>query len=115
MSVSPDLETFKAKYQSNSPQVVWTTLVADLETSISAFMKLGAENEDYSCLLESVEGGAIRGRYTFIGLKPDIIWRCTGNRAEINRQPRPVPPMMPPISLYQKGRWTAFGTCWKNL
>ena len=86
MSVSPDFETFKAKYQSNSPQVVWTTLVADLETSISAFMKLGAENEDYSCLLESVEGGAIRGRYTFIGLKPDIIWRCTGNRAEINRQ-----------------------------
>jgi anthranilate synthase component 1 len=37
-------------------------------------------------LLESVEGGAQRGRYSFIGLKPDVIWRCTGNSAEINRR-----------------------------
>lgn len=86
MSVSPDFEAFQTRYKSNKPQVVWTTLVADLETSISAFMKLSADNEDYSCLLESVEGGAIRGRYTFIGLKPDIIWRCSGDNAEINRQ-----------------------------
>ncbi|HEC00597.1 MAG TPA: anthranilate synthase component I [Sphingomonadales bacterium] len=86
MSVSPDFQTFKTTYDKSAPQVVWTTLVADLETAISAFMKLGADTEDYSCLLESVEGGAIRGRYTFIGLKPDIIWRCRGNKAEINRK-----------------------------
>ncbi|PCJ32775.1 MAG: anthranilate synthase component I [Alphaproteobacteria bacterium] len=85
MSVSPDFGTFKAQYESNKPQIVWTTLVADLETSISAFMKLSANEEEYSCLLESVEGGAIRGRYTFIGLKPDIIWRCVGDKSEINR------------------------------
>jgi len=85
MSVSPDFETFSAPYENNLPQIIWTRLVADLETPISAFMKLSANNEDYSCLLESVEGGAIRGRYTFIGLKPDIIWRCNGDKAEINR------------------------------
>ena len=50
-------------------QIIWTTLVADLETSISAFIKLRADEEEFSCLLESVEGGAIRGRYTFIGLE----------------------------------------------
>lgn len=86
MPDSPSFETFKPQYESNKSQIVWTTLVADLETSISAFMKLSADDEDYSCLLESVEGGAIRGRYTFIGLKPDIIWRCTGDKAQINRQ-----------------------------
>jgi len=84
MSVSPDLETFRPVYEAGQAQIVWTTLVSDLETSISAFMKL-ADQEDYACLLESVEGGASRGRYTFIGLKPDIIWRCMGEKAEINR------------------------------
>ena len=64
---------------------MWTTLVADLETSVSAYLKL-ADNQEHSSLLESVEGGAIRGRYTFIGLKPDIIWRCRGNKPEINRK-----------------------------
>ncbi len=38
-------------------------------------------------LLESVEGGAVRGRYSIIGLRPDIVWRAAGNRAEINRDP----------------------------
>ena len=88
MSESPDFKTFKTCYARGTPQIIWTTLVADLETPISAFMKLKAQDEAYSCLLESVEGGAIRGRYTFIGLKPDIIWRCQGDRAEINRNAR---------------------------
>lgn len=85
MPAHPDFKTFEKTYNAQKPQIVWTTLVADLETSISAFMKLSADQEDYSCLLESVEGGAIRGRYTFIGLKPDLIWRCHGNQADINR------------------------------
>jgi anthranilate synthase component 1 len=55
-------------------------MIADLETPVSAMIKLvgGAAN---SFLLESVEGGSIRGRYSFLGLKPDLIWRCHGNRA----------------------------------
>jgi len=83
----PDFETFAAGYDSGRPQLVWTRLVADLETPVSAMLKL-AEGRPYSFLLESVEGGAVRGRYSFIGLKPDLIWRSRGNVAEVNRQAR---------------------------
>ena len=44
-----------------------------------------------SFLLESVEGGAVRGRYSIIGLEPDLIWRTNGARAEINRTARSKP------------------------
>ena len=59
-------------------------MVADLETPVSAMLKL-AEGSSNSFLLESVEGGAVRGRYSIIGMAPDVIWRCQGNCAEINR------------------------------
>jgi anthranilate synthase component 1 len=74
MTAQPDLAEFSAAYEAGQPQVVWTSLVADLETPVSAMLKL-AEGRPYSCLLESVEGGAVRGRYSAIGLKPDLIWR----------------------------------------
>jgi anthranilate synthase component 1 len=81
---SPEMDGFRAAYEAGKPQVVWTTLVADLETPVSAFLKL-TQGRGHTFLLESVEGGAIRGRYSFIGLMPDVIWRCVGERAEINR------------------------------
>jgi anthranilate synthase component I len=87
MAPHPDLDAFTGTYGDGRPQVVWTSLVADLETPVSAMLKL-AEGRPYSFLLESVEGGAVRGRYSGIGLKPDLIWRCYGNRAEVNRQAR---------------------------
>ncbi|MDX1737508.1 MAG: anthranilate synthase component I, partial [Alphaproteobacteria bacterium] len=87
MDSFPSFEEFETKYNAGKPQLVWTSLVADLETPVSAFIKL-AETKPNSFLLESVEGGAIRGRYSFIGMKPDIIWRCFGNKAEINRKAR---------------------------
>ncbi|MBC8158120.1 MAG: anthranilate synthase component I [Alphaproteobacteria bacterium] len=83
----PAFDHFKKTYEEGAAQVVWTTLVADLETPVSAMLKL-AEGRPNSFLLESVEGGAVRGRYSFIGLKPDLIWRCFGDRAEINRRAR---------------------------
>jgi len=67
--------------------VVWCTLVADLETPVSAYLKLGG-GKPMSFLLESVEGGEARGRYSIIGLEPDLIWRTNGARAEINRDAR---------------------------
>lgn len=85
MTTFPDQKDFIESYDAGKAQVMWTTLVADLETSVSAYLKL-AKGEKYSSLLESVEGGAIRGRYTFIGLKPDILWRTNNNDAEINRK-----------------------------
>jgi anthranilate synthase component I len=60
-------------------------LVADLETPVSAMLKL-SDGRPMSCLLESVEGGAVRGRYSIIGLAPDIVWRAFGDRAESNRR-----------------------------
>ena len=87
MALQPRYEEFAQSYEAGRPQVVWTTLVADLETPVSAFLKL-ADGRAYGFLLESVEGGAVRGRYSLIGLKPDLIWRCKRDRAEINRRAR---------------------------
>ena len=83
MQIEPAGELFAARYAAGEPQVVWTTLVADLETPVSAFLKVA--NRPMSFLLESVEGGATRGRYSIIGLEPDVIWRANGAGAEISR------------------------------
>ncbi len=76
---------FERVYRSGVAQVITSTLIADLETPVSAFLKLSEGRSGNIFLLESVEGGAIRGRYSMIGLDPDLIWRCTGDSSEINR------------------------------
>ena len=85
MECFPDIESFKRLYEAGKPQVVYTRLVADLETPVSAYMKLADGRAD-AFLFESVEGGAIRGRYSFVGMKPDLIWRCFGDKAQVNRR-----------------------------
>src|SRR6202020_1792040 len=90
MQVEPSAETFAARYAAGEPQFVWTTLVADLETPVSAFLKI-AGGRPMSFLLESVEGGAVRGRYSIIGLEPDVIFRGADRQAEINRTPQTDP------------------------
>src|SRR5436190_23342079 len=87
MSISPEFDAFAGTYDSGKPQLVWTKLVADLETPVSAYLKL-ADGRPNSFLLESVEGGSVRGRYSIIGFKPDVIWRCVRNKPEINRRAR---------------------------
>src|SRR4249919_3895538 len=87
MQIEPSETAFAECYRRDEPQVVWTTLVADLETAVSAFLKLGG-GKAMSFLLESVEGGAVRGRYSIIGLEPDLIWRSNEGKAEINRSAR---------------------------
>jgi anthranilate synthase component 1 len=87
MQIEPQASAFAKRYARGEAQVVWTTLVADLETPVSAFLKI-AGGRPMSFLLESVEGGAVRGRYSIIGLEPDLIWRTVESRAEINRTPR---------------------------
>ena len=85
MRAEPLFQAFEAIHAQGAPQVVWTSLVADLETPVSAFLKL-ARNRANSFLFESVEGGATIGRYSFLGFKPDLLWRCFGERAEVNRR-----------------------------
>jgi anthranilate synthase component 1 len=90
MRAEPAFDAFTDGYKAGRPQLVWTKRVADLETPISAMLKL-ADGKPHTFLLESVEGGATRGRYSMIGLKPDVIWRCRGDKAEINRSARSDP------------------------
>jgi anthranilate synthase component 1 len=90
MRLYPAFDEFAKTYEKGEPQAVWTRLIADLETPVSAMLKLGADRP-MSFLLESVEGGAVRGRYSVIGFAPDIVWRAFGDRAEINRTPAKSP------------------------
>jgi anthranilate synthase component I len=87
MQIEPQASAFTKRYARGEPQVVWTTLVADLETPVSAFLKISG-GRPMRFLLESVEGGAVRGRYSIIGLDPDLVWRTANGRAEINRAAR---------------------------
>ncbi len=100
MPIETAADEFAARYAAGSPQVVWTTLVADLETPVSAFLKVsGARGRSLprntsppiGFLLESVEDGAVRGRYSIVGLDPDVIFRVNGRHAEINRDPHRHP------------------------
>ncbi|MBS0245398.1 MAG: anthranilate synthase component I [Proteobacteria bacterium] len=95
MQIEPSESAFADRYNRGEPQVVWTTLVADLETPVSAFLKLGG-GKPMSFLLESVEGGAVRGRHSIIGIEPDLIWRAHGDKAEINRSARTRPEAFAP-------------------
>src|SRR5215472_4726076 len=97
MQIEPSAEKFTARYEAGVPQVVWTTLVADLETPVSAFLKI-AGSRPMSFLLESVEGGAVRGRYSIIGLEPDMIFRVEGKQAAVNRMPQTNPAAFAPMA-----------------
>lgn len=81
-TILPAQDTFCQRFEHGLSQLVWTTCPADLDTPVSAMLRLMSDNSP-CFLLESVEKGEIRGRYSVIGLMPDIIWRCKGNRAEI--------------------------------
>ena len=90
MQIEPQATPFAKRYARGEAQVVWTTLVSDLETPVSAFLKV-AGARPMSFLLELVEGGAVRGRYSIIGLDPDLVWRTVAGLAEINRTARHKP------------------------
>ena len=87
MALTPDFDTFARAYEAGQNQVVYTRLAADLDTPVSLMLKLTGGQKD-AFMLESVTGGEVRGRYSIIGLKPDLIWRCDGDKAALNRQAR---------------------------
>ena len=89
-ALPPDPASLHAAYEQGRGALIWTSWVADLETPVAAFLKL-AHGRPNAFLLESVEGGSARGRYSIIGMEPDLIWRCRGGRAEINRHARSAP------------------------
>ncbi len=97
MAILPSYADFARGYDAGRPQVLYARLIADLETPVSAYLKLGA-SRDNSFLLESVQGGEARGRYSIIGMKPDLIWRCRDGKAEINRDARARPDVFGPAN-----------------
>lgn len=63
---------------------LYTEILADLETPVSAYQK--TSEGDYGYLLESVESGVNVGRYSFIGLNPRTIFRAEGKNVEVTEQ-----------------------------
>jgi anthranilate synthase component I len=97
MKVEPAADIFARAYDAGEAQVIWTRLVGDLETPVSAMLKLSANRANYF-LLESVEGAAVRGRYSIIGIEPDLIFRVFGDKAEINKDPANQPDRFEPMA-----------------
>ena len=83
LNILPSKPEFTEKFNQKTPQLVSTTIVYDLETPVSVMLKLKQVGEP-CFLLESVQGGENIGRYSIIGIKPDLFWKCNGNQAYID-------------------------------
>lgn len=87
MALLPSIDDFAAAYDAGQNQIVYTRIAADLDTPVSLMLKLTNAGQN-AFMLESVTGGEVRGRYSIIGMNPDLIWECRGTTARINRQAR---------------------------
>ncbi len=87
MQLSPSFAAFEAAWNQGRNQIVWARLAADLDTPVSLMLKLGDARAD-TFMLESVTGGEVRGRYSIVGMKPDLIWEARGEQSRINREAR---------------------------
>nr|WP_246558134.1 anthranilate synthase component I [Roseovarius nubinhibens] len=85
--MTPSFDDFAAGFTAGKNQVVYARLAADLDTPVSLMLKLTGAARD-AFLLESVTGGEVRGRYSIIGMKPDVVWQCHGPASRINRDAR---------------------------
>jgi len=97
LELTPTFEDFSRAYDAGKNQVVYARLAADLDTPVSLMLKLTGAQKD-AFVLESVTGGETRGRYSIIGMKPDVIWKCHGTESAINRQARFDPDAFEPQS-----------------
>ena len=73
--IYPKKSDFLKRIKKQNNQLLWTTLKSDLDTPVSTYLKL-CNKKTNSFLLESVQDGTYRGRYSIIGFNPDIIWKC---------------------------------------
>ncbi|MEM8571489.1 MAG: anthranilate synthase component I [Pseudomonadota bacterium] len=87
MKLFPEFSEFEAEFAAGRNQVVWARLLADIDTPVSLMLKL-TEARANCFLLESVTGGETKGRYSIMGMRPDLIWQCQGETARLNRQAR---------------------------
>ncbi|WP_434620504.1 anthranilate synthase component I [Tabrizicola sp. M-4] len=87
MKLEPTFEAFERGWAEGRNQIVHARIAADLDTPVSLMLKLAEARAD-TFMLESVTGGEVRGRYSVVGMKPDLIWQCHGDRSRINREAR---------------------------
>ncbi len=87
MNLQPSFDTFELAWNQGQNQLVYARLAADLDTPVSLMAKLGEARTD-TFMLESVTGGEVRGRYSVVGMKPDLIWQCQATTSRINREAR---------------------------
>ncbi|MDT1063030.1 anthranilate synthase component I [Paracoccus sp. CPCC 101403] len=87
MDIAPEFPDFERGWAEGRNQLLTIRLAADLDTPVSLMLKL-AEAQTNSFMLESVTGGEVRGRYSFVGMKPDVVWDCRDGKARINRNAR---------------------------
>ena len=78
----PTLEDFRKKARHGNLIPVYKSILADMETPVSAFYKI--DEGDYAFLLESVEGGEHLARYSFLGSNPSILFRSKGEQVRID-------------------------------
>jgi anthranilate synthase component I len=96
MALIPSFTEFEKGWAEGRNQVVHARLAADLDTPVSLMLKLAEARAD-TFMLESVTGGEVRGRYSVVGMKPDLIWQCHGSQSRINRQARFDPTAFDPL------------------
>jgi len=87
VQLTPSFDDFAKGFNAGQNQVVYSRLAADLDTPVSLMLKLTGADRD-AFMLESVTGGEVRGRYSIVGMKPDVIWQCHGQTSRINRTAR---------------------------
>ena len=77
----PDLKSFDKNYVSGKNQILFHSFSADIHTPVSILIQL--QKEKYIFLFQSVEKGSQKGRYSVIGIRPDLIWQCKNNKCFI--------------------------------
>ena len=87
MALLPDFDSFARDYDAGENQVVYARLAADMDTPVSLMLKLANAGKN-AFMLESVTGGDVRGRYSIVGMNPDLIWECRGTTSRVNRNAR---------------------------
>ena len=84
--VNPDFNSFKRNYLKRKNQLFWKVFKSDLDTPVSAYLKLCENSNKKNCfLLESVQDGSYRGRYSIIGMLPDIVWKSIQNQVFLKK------------------------------
>jgi len=85
--IHPTFDEFESLAKPGGLVPVYRDIVADLETPVTAFLKI-AKGQDYAFLLESVEKADIIGRYSFLGANPRVIFKSKGSSVTITRDDR---------------------------